>query len=138
MYSAEKKSKKLARLLKRTPDDNQKGQPTKPSFAEQAQAALEAVETPSRASSERGKGTLYRSGCTLADLEPGQCGTIRLLVATNQGRLRLLEMGLTPGVHVKVLRVAAFGGPMDILVRGYQLSLRRDEATTIWLGEEDD
>ena len=145
MYSAEKKSKKLARLLKRTPDDNQKGQPTKPSFAEQAQAALEAVETPSRASSERGKGTLkrgkgtlYRSGCTLANLEPGQCGTIRLLVATNQGRLRLLEMGLTPGVHVKVLRVAAFGGPMDILVRGYQLSLRRDEATTIWLGEEDD
>ena len=136
MYSAEKKSKKLARLFKRTSDDNQKGQPTKPSFAEQAQAALEATETPGKASS--GRGNLYRSGCTLADLEPGQCGTIRALVATNQGRLRLLEMGLTPGVHVKVLRVAAFGGPMDILVRGYQLSLRRDEATTIWLGEEDD
>jgi Fe2+ transport system protein FeoA len=46
-------------------------------------------------------------------------------------------MGLTPGVHVKVLRIAAFGGPLDIEVRGYNLSLRRDEATAVWLSHED-
>jgi len=47
-----------------------------------------------------------------------------------------MEMGLTIGTHIKVLRAAAFGGPIEVLVRGYQLSLRRDEAALIWLGEE--
>ena len=76
------------------------------------------------------------SGLTLADLKPGECGTIIRLLGQTRGRLRLMEMGLTPGVHVKVIRQAAFGGPLDILVRGYQLSLRVEEAKAIWLGLE--
>ncbi len=106
-------------------------------FARAAQNALDAADEaePKPAS---GRGSLYRTGLTLAELKPGECGTIRFLLGSTQGRLRLLEMGMTPGTHVKVLRIAAFGGPLDVLVRGYQLSLRRDEATAIWLGEEDD
>ena len=80
---------------------------------------------------------LYRAGTTLAELKPGECGTVRRLLGASQGRLRLLEMGLTPGVHIKVVRAAAFGGPLDILVRGYQLSLRRDEAASVWLDDEE-
>lgn len=102
----------------------------------QAQAALDSASSAPPKSS--GKGSLYRFGCTLADLNPGECGTVRVLVATANARLRLLEMGLTPGTHIKVLRAAAFGGPLDILVRGYQLSLRREEAAAIWLGEDGD
>ena len=81
-------------------------------------------------------GSLYRCDTTLAELEPGQCGTILRLLGDSQSCLRLLEMGLTPGTHVKVLRAAAFGGPLEVLVRGYQLSLRREEAALLWLGEE--
>ncbi len=76
-------------------------------------------------------------GVTLADLKPGECGTIIRLLGNNQGRLRLLEMGLTPGTHVKVVRAAAFGGPLDIEVRAYKLSLRREEAASVWLGIAD-
>lgn len=77
------------------------------------------------------------AGVTLADLKPGECGTIIRLIGNNQGRLRLLEMGLTPGTHVKVVRAAAFGGPLDIEVRAYKLSLRREEAASVWLGIAD-
>ena len=82
-------------------------------------------------------GSMYRSGLSLADLQPGECGYIFNLNASSRDRLRLLEMGLTPGTHVKVIRAAAFGGPLDILVRGYQLSLRRDEASAVWLDDPD-
>ncbi len=102
-----------------------------------AQAALDAAQTESLPRAPA-RGTLYRSGVTLAELQPGECGTVRILVGTTRARLRLLEMGLTQGVHVKVIRKAAFGGPLDILLRGYQLSLRRDEAASVWLGEEED
>jgi Fe2+ transport system protein FeoA len=72
---------------------------------------------------------------TLAELRPGECGFVHHLLGTPQRRLRLLEMGLTVGTHVQVLRIAAFGGPLDVEVRGYQLSLRREEAATIWLDD---
>lgn len=85
-----------------------------------------------------GRGTLYRKNLALSELKPGECGYILRLNGTFCGRLRLLEMGLTPGTHVKLVRAAAFGGPLDIEVRGYQLSLRREEAASVWLGEEDE
>jgi Fe2+ transport system protein FeoA len=80
---------------------------------------------------------MYRAGLSLADLLPGECGYVHHLVGSTRGRLRLLEMGLTSGTHVKVMRAAALGGPLDILVRGYQLSLRRDEASAVWLDDPD-
>lgn len=44
---------------------------------------------------------------------------------------RLMEMGLIPGVSVRVVRTAPFGCPMEIRVRGYNLALRRAEAEFI-------
>ncbi len=112
-----------------------RGQKQQNRFADSAQAALDAGGTVTPTT--EGRGMLYRAGVTLADLKPGECGTVRRLLGATQGRLRLLEMGLTPGVHIKVVRAAAFGGPLDILVRGYQLSLRRDEAASVWLDDEE-
>jgi Fe2+ transport system protein FeoA len=106
-------------------------------FAQEAQTALNSQNSQESSMPTSPRGTLYRRGVTLAELKPGECGTIRRLDGSAQGRLRLLEMGLTPGVHVKVVRAAAFGGPLDILVRGYQLSLRRIEAAAVWLDDKD-
>lgn len=101
------------------------------------QMALDSVEA-AALPVPSGHGSLYRTGVRLSELRPGECGTIRRFLGTRAARLRLMEMGLIPGVHVRVIRAAAFGGPIDLLVRGYQLSLRREEAALIWLGEEDD
>jgi ferrous iron transport protein A len=45
--------------------------------------------------------------------------------------LRLLEMGLTPGVEVQMVGVAPMGDPLEIELRGYRLSLRRAEAARV-------
>ncbi len=44
---------------------------------------------------------------------------------------RLMEMGIVPGVSVRVVKTAPFGCPMEIRVRGYNLALRRAEAQAI-------
>jgi Fe2+ transport system protein FeoA len=44
---------------------------------------------------------------------------------------RLMEMGIVPGVSVRVVKMAPFGCPMEIRVRGYNLALRRSEAESI-------
>jgi Fe2+ transport system protein FeoA len=67
----------------------------------------------------------------LSELAPGQIATISAISGETVTRLHLMEMGLTPGTEVKVIRVAAFGGPLDIQVRGYRLSIRRAEAQAI-------
>lgn len=55
------------------------------------------------------------------------------LGATPAYRKKLLAMGLTPGVEVKVLRYAPLGDPIEILVRGYTLALRKHEASVLQL-----
>jgi len=108
---------------------------TTETFSSAAQAALDQSGS---ARPTGGHGSMYRAGLTLSELKPGECGTVRRLFGPNQGRLRLLEMGLTPGTHIQLTRAAAFGGPLDILVRGYQLSLRREEAAGVWLDDPDE
>ncbi len=48
-------------------------------------------------------------------------------------RRRLLEMGLTPGIGVELLRRAPLGDPIELRVRGYLLSLRADQAALVQL-----
>ncbi|TNE72969.1 ferrous iron transport protein A [bacterium] len=67
----------------------------------------------------------------LSDIKkPGK----HLIKAINgTGTIRLLEMGLTPGMGIEVIRTAPLGYPIEIKVRGYMLSLREEEATCIEL-----
>src|SRR5580658_5716329 len=83
-------------------------------FSKAAQAALDVPPNQADTASSSTYGTMYRSGLSLADLQPGECGFIHHLIGSARGRLRLLEMGLTAGTHVKVTRAAALGGPLDI------------------------
>ena len=69
---------------------------------------------------------------TLADLKQGQKATIRSF-SNDALSSRLLEMGCLPGEVVKVERVAPMGDPIAVSVSGYQLSLRKLEASTIEL-----
>ena len=70
---------------------------------------------------------------TLNTLAPGQGGRIASVAGERDVRRRLLEMGLTPGTAVKVVRFAPMGDPIDIEVRGYHLSLRKQEASLVSL-----
>lgn len=72
----------------------------------------------------------------LTDLTIGQRGEISGFAIENVTTQRLLEMGLTPGETVEVIRFAPMGDPIEILVKGYLLSLRRDEAELIEIHKE--
>lgn len=69
---------------------------------------------------------------TLADLKKGDQGRVLSLAKSDMAyRRKLLAMGLTPGVLFEVTRMAPLGDPIEIRVRGYQLSLRKKEAAII-------
>ncbi len=68
---------------------------------------------------------------SLADLVPGQQGRIIELGGNEPSRRRLQEMGLTHGTLIRLLRIAPLGDPLQILVRGYQLCIRKSEARGI-------
>jgi ferrous iron transport protein A len=67
----------------------------------------------------------------LRDLAPGESGKVRHVTGAAEVRHRLLEMGLTRGTSVRLIRVAPMGDPIELQVRGYRLSLRRSEAASI-------
>lgn len=72
---------------------------------------------------------------TLYDLSPGQSGII-LSVGHHSGAIkrRLIDMGLTPGTEIALKRVAPFGDPIEVRIRGYELSLRKKDAAQIHIG----
>jgi len=68
----------------------------------------------------------------LAMLKPGEQGKI-LKLDTSLGaiRRRLMDMGVLPGELIKVEKIAPLGNPIEVTVRGYNLSLRKEEAKGI-------
>jgi ferrous iron transport protein A len=73
---------------------------------------------------------------TLADLVVGKKGAVSGYAEGNKEyRRKLLAMGLIKGVPFMVRRVAPMGDPVEIEVRGYNLTLRRDEAAVILVKE---
>ena len=68
---------------------------------------------------------------TLKDLKPGQKGIVLNLGKKGPVRKRLMDMGITPGVDVEVVKVAPLGDPIEVTVRGYELSLRKADAEMI-------
>jgi ferrous iron transport protein A len=70
----------------------------------------------------------------LIHLIPGEAGIIEKIDGQHHlVRQRLLEMGLTSGTTVKLIRFAPLGDPLEILVRGYHLSLRKQEAELVMI-----
>jgi ferrous iron transport protein A len=68
---------------------------------------------------------------TLRDLKPGEEGVVARIGDRGPMRRRIMDMGVTPGVLIKVVKVAPLGDPIEVNLRGYELSLRKDEAAQI-------
>ncbi len=67
----------------------------------------------------------------LDELNPGEAGTVVSLGEKGPSRRRIMDMGVTPGTSVKVIKVAPLGDPIEVNIRGYELSLRKEEASRI-------
>ncbi len=72
----------------------------------------------------------------LSRLRPGQSGRVLRIDGEASLRQRLQEMGLVRGTPVRFVRVAPLGDPIEIRVRGYHLSLRRQDAEQIIVEHE--
>jgi Fe2+ transport system protein FeoA len=70
-------------------------------------------------------------GEPLSGLGVGDCGRVLGFELSVERRQRLLEMGLTVGTEFELVRFAPMGDPMDLRVRGYQLSIRKEDASGI-------
>lgn len=68
---------------------------------------------------------------TLKEVKVGQSANVAKLNGTGALKRRLMDMGLTKGTHVYVKKVAPLGDPIELTVRGYELSIRLDEAENV-------
>jgi len=68
---------------------------------------------------------------TLARLAPGDRAVVRGIQAEKEFAMRLMELGLTPGTVVALIRRAPLGDPLELAVRGAHFSIRRSEAERI-------
>lgn len=68
---------------------------------------------------------------TLKEVEVGSTAVVVKLHGEGAVRRRIMDMGLTKGTEVFVRKVAPIGDPIELSVRGYELSIRKDEAATI-------
>jgi DtxR family Mn-dependent transcriptional regulator len=69
--------------------------------------------------------------CRLSEMKPGEEGEIRAVHETGPIRKRLMEMGVLRGERVRFIREAPLGDPIEIRIRGYNLSLRKSEASAV-------
>lgn len=70
---------------------------------------------------------------TLDEIKIGEQGTVVRIGSSGALRRRIIDMGITPGAVVIKRKAAPFGDPIEINVRGYELSIRRSEAKEITL-----
>ena len=68
---------------------------------------------------------------TLASLKPGDKAAVVKIEGAGAIRRRLLDMGAVAGTLIEIERIAPFGGPIAVKIRGYRLTLRKDEAERI-------
>lgn len=67
---------------------------------------------------------------TLRDVPVGQSATVRRLVGEGAIKRRIMDMGITKGTDIYVRKVAPLGDPIEVTVRGFELSLRRTRRKT--------
>lgn len=68
---------------------------------------------------------------TLRDLKIGESAVIARVGTSGALKQRFMDMGITKGVEVKVIKIAPLGDPIEIEIRGYNLSIRKSDAENI-------
>ncbi|HEX3021432.1 MAG TPA: FeoA family protein [Lachnospiraceae bacterium] len=70
---------------------------------------------------------------TLQQLKPGEACKVTSIGTKGLIKRRLMDMGVTPGVDIRLVKIAPLGDPIEINIRGYELSLRKEEANQIFV-----
>ncbi|WP_296096279.1 FeoA family protein [Dialister sp.] len=68
---------------------------------------------------------------TLKDVSVGQTARVKRIHGEGALRRRIMDMGITKGVEIYVRKVAPLGDPVELTIRGYELSIRKNEAEAI-------
>lgn len=68
---------------------------------------------------------------SLKDLKPNESGIIKSIGGSGPIRRRLMDMGITPGAKIIMKKVAPLGDPIEVNLRGYELSIRKAEADQV-------
>ena len=68
---------------------------------------------------------------TLRDVSIGESATVKRLHGEGATKRRIMDMGITKGTDIKVRKLAPLGDPLELTVRGYELSLRKADAEMI-------
>jgi ferrous iron transport protein A len=76
-----------------------------------------------------------RTVMTLSDYKPGQKGKVIQVCGNTDFRRRMMEMGFVKGAKVSVVKYAPLNDPMELVLMGYHLSIRRGEAADILMNE---
>ncbi|PJA26531.1 MAG: hypothetical protein CO189_10445 [candidate division Zixibacteria bacterium CG_4_9_14_3_um_filter_46_8] len=82
-------------------------------------------------SNEVGDALSKGQGVPLSDLDEGECGVVIRFSTASKLRIRLREMGFTPETMIEVIRSAPLADPIEYSLKGYFISLRREEAKEI-------
>ncbi|MDT2820651.1 ferrous iron transport protein A [Enterococcus devriesei] len=77
-----------------------------------------------------------QSWISLDQLKVGEQGTVVNVHGSGAIKRRLMDMGLTKGTEIKVVKLAPLGDPMELRIRGYELSLRKNESEMIVVAKE--
>lgn len=67
----------------------------------------------------------------LSDFTIGEQGVVKSVAGDGRIRRRLFDMGVTPGAEVYLRKKAPLGDPLEVTIRGYELSLRKSEASAV-------
>ena len=70
---------------------------------------------------------------SLKELKPGEKGKITKVSGTGSVRRRILDMGVVAGAEIELERKAPLGDPVEVKIKGYHLSLRKEEAANIYV-----
>jgi Fe2+ transport system protein FeoA len=73
----------------------------------------------------------------LDEFQIGETGLIKKVEGEGRLRRRLFDMGVTPGASVYLRKKAPLGDPLEVTIRGYELTLRKSEAALVLLEVED-
>ena len=71
----------------------------------------------------------------LSQLEIGKSGTVTFVAGEGKLRRRLFDMGITPGTEIFVRKKAPLGDPIEVTLRGYEVALRKSEASLVTVEE---
>ena len=72
---------------------------------------------------------------TLKSFRPGDKGIVKQVVGTGAVKRRMFDMGVTPGTEITLRKTAPLGDPLEITLRGYELSIRKSEAEIVIMAE---